>query len=627
MTDRDSGLRDLAADCCVRVGVDVGEGSEQGGSGTWIAPGAVLTCAHVVPDVGMKVEVGWHGQVLTGTVTDRTPQDGYGNLWPYPDLAIIQVTEPPSHPCAWLSEAPPTGDLLVLGHSATLGEGLRLRAADAHLGGWHEFGNGRLWQFAGLEVVPGMSGGPVLDLDVGAVCGIVTTTVGEGADRGGYLVPIDALRQLPAQPGQHRRHDLLAAHDRFHHRRPAWPRHRGRAVDRLVLPTEEAQFLGLVAELAPPTQDGLLRIYGRFCADNRPPANLLTAYRDLLYALLDNAGPPAQVVWSVVEMAHHLVRAAPQTVRQELHDWITAFAARHRQIEQLQSLRQTMAFIEGHGGVVSIQIVPGSAQAQRFRLTVTVQDTARGHQVFYQDPDAVHTLTDVMQAVSEQLRYALSWLGGSPLIEFVVPVELFDEPFDELTPTRPYLTLGRKYRTVLRDYDRQADELTWHDWQRRWHATSTSPVDVRWITCREHLSQIEFSAELEQRPQTSVIALTRQPSSYAPAIDMLRVALESGLPIGLWRRGACPEHDHAAAHPDCTGQRFYEASRAILTDGEVSDLPEAVRLLRNRIASQCPDPTDRDCHGVVLLYDDPTRTICPLAPIRQPPYQPLEPSP
>lgn len=572
----------------------------------------------------MIVEVGWHEHVLAGTVADRTPHVGPGSLWSFPDLAVVQVTDPPDHPCAWLCDVPPSGDLVVLGHSATLGEGLRLRAADARLGGWHDFGRGHLWQFTGLEVVPGMSGGPVLDLAVGAVCGIVTTTVGEGADRGGYFVPVEALRQLAPQAQRQRRRDLLTAHDRFHHRHGSWTQQRGAAVGCHVLPTEEAELLGLLAELTPTDPDELLSIYARCRADNRPPAILLTAHRDLFYALLDSAGPPARVVRSVLEMAHHLVADAPQTVRQELYDWLTAFAARHNQLSLLRTLRQVATVVDGTEGVVSVQIVPGNTQVQRFRLTVAVQDDAGGHQVLYQDPDAVHTLAEVMQTAGDQLRSALSWLAGNPLIEFVVPVELFDEPFDELAPTRPYLTVGRKYRTVLRDYDRQTDDLARYDWQQRWQAASTSPADIRWITCKENLTQVEFSAELEQRPYTSVIALTRQPTSYTPITDMLRVALESGLPIGLWRRGTCPEHDRAVEDMDCTGKRFHKASHPILVDGEISGLPEAVRQLRNRIAGQCPAPGDRDCHGVVLLYDDPTRAVRPVAPLRQPSYHPLE---
>ncbi len=38
------------------------------------------------------------------------------------------------------------------------------------------------------------------------------------------------------------------------------------------------------------------------------------------------------------------------------------------------------------------------------------------------------------------MRGALNWLSGNAQVEFVVPIELFDEPFDELMPTNPIRT-------------------------------------------------------------------------------------------------------------------------------------------------------------------------------------------
>ena len=142
----------------------------------------------------------------------------------------------------------------------------------------------------------------------------------------------------------------------------------------------------------------------------------------------------------------------------------------------------------------------------------------------------MHTLAQVMQTACDQLRIALHWLAGNAQVEFIVPMELFDEPFDELVPTKPYTNLGRKYRVVLRDYDRQFDALTQHDWRIRWQHARNPSRGIRWITCTEELTPDEFSAELEQHPETAVVALTRSPSSSSQVSDMLRVALDSGMP-------------------------------------------------------------------------------------------------
>ena len=213
MADLEVRLRELAGDCRVRLGVDIAGAPDEGGSGVWIAPGTVLTCAHVVPaGRNSKVQVGWRGFTLDGTVTDQVPGTSDGDLWPYPDIAVVVVEDTPQHPCAWLSETAPMNKLLAFGHSAALGEGLQPAEIEGRRGGSHGFGDGRFLQFKGNELVSGMSGGPVLDPSSGAVCGIVTVTIGEGADRGGYVVPIEGLRRLGVQ----RRQDLLRAHDRFH---------------------------------------------------------------------------------------------------------------------------------------------------------------------------------------------------------------------------------------------------------------------------------------------------------------------------------------------------------------------------------------------------------------------------
>jgi hypothetical protein len=267
--------------------------------------------------------------------------------------------------------------------------------------------------------------------------------------------------------------------------------------------------------------------------------------------------------------------------------------------------------------------VPGAARVDRFRLTVSVQAHQRGRRNIYQDQDPVHTLDQVMRVACDQLRIALHWLAGNAQVEFVVPMELFDEPFDELVPTKPYTNLGRKYRVVLRDYDRQFDPLTRHDWHMRWQQAQKPSRGIRWITCDEELALDEFAAELELHPETAVVALTRSPSSSGQLSDVLRVALDSGMPIAVWRRPSCQEHEAAPAGAACSGQRFQEAFSPLLSDARIGMLPESVRQLRNKAAGKSPAAADRECQGTVLLWDDPVHMRQPVAPVHEPPFEAL----
>ncbi len=158
MADPQVQLNELTAECMVRLGRDLEDAPDEGGSGAWIAPGIILTCAHVVPGgVGSSVQVRWAGHTMNGIVTDQQPHGpGEGALWPFPDLAVVAVEDKNAkgHPCVRLSEAVPVDSarLVAFGHSAILNEGLRPTAVEGRMSGWHTFGDWRLWQFKENEL-------------------------------------------------------------------------------------------------------------------------------------------------------------------------------------------------------------------------------------------------------------------------------------------------------------------------------------------------------------------------------------------------------------------------------------------------------------------------------------------
>ncbi|GIH25083.1 hypothetical protein Aph01nite_33930 [Acrocarpospora phusangensis] len=619
MADPQVQLNELAEECLVRLGADLGAAPGSGGSGVWIAPGIVLTCAHVVPaGVGSAIQVAWSGRALTGTVTDQLPGGpSDGGLWPFPDLAVVAVADAPDHPCVRLSEAVPVdrARLVAFGHSATLDEGLRPTAVEGRMSGWHAFGDGRMWQFKENELVEGMSGGPVLDLASGMVCAVTATSLGVG-DRGGYLVPVSALRRL----GPDRWRAVMNAHDRFHAGHRRWTELQGGHGPFPGVPlraAEEAELLGFLAELPPPDHAALLRLYTASCEHNRPPAKPLKAYRDVALALMDVTGPDRAL--PLLRMVHQLAgpRADPG-----LRDWVTGFAARLGRTRELKDWRSGAARAAvPRGGVVSVQIMPGWAKVDRYQLTVRVRGEPGKTGLLYCDEEPRHTLGEAKKIACEKIREALCWLQGNALVEFIVPFDLFDEPFDELVATKPYTNIGRKYRVVLRDYDRLIDPSVHHDWQRRWKRLRETDSGTRWIICTEDLSAEEFSAELEGRPDVTVIALTRRPSSSGSYGDMLRVALDSGVPVAIWRRDTCPEHDAGDVPEEtCSGRRFRTAFGDKLQKTPIRDLPETVRLLRNRAVARDRNPADHDCRGTVLLWDDPEQSAQLLAPVVEPRY-------
>ncbi|MEU3780418.1 trypsin-like peptidase domain-containing protein [Streptomyces sp900129855] len=304
------------------------------GSGFFIAPNWVLTCAHVAcGGEGGEVAVVYETAPGRGTSTapgrvvatlpdraertDHTGRDGRagrtlpaGN-WPAPDLALVQLTEPvDDHECVYVSERPAAyyGEGRVLYAGWTENEG-RLQVLDGTLtvqgtiGGWSSDVQMRL----GDNDLPyGVSGGPVIDPVRGEVIGVLKARSDHRP--GGTSTGIEQLRTLrvtaEAVPAEHS--DLYQAvfhaHDRYHRdrqrhpasRRQTWTDVQGRLgarPGRTLSPDERIQLLGRLAELPPPQSTrGLLDILDSLPDFQAPtPLPAPRGWRDGLGALYESA--------------------------------------------------------------------------------------------------------------------------------------------------------------------------------------------------------------------------------------------------------------------------------------------------------------------------------------------------
>ncbi|MEU4208950.1 trypsin-like peptidase domain-containing protein [Streptomyces sp. NPDC026206] len=199
------------------------------GSGFFIAPGWVLTCAHVVGNGG--------GDVLGGAtaidVTDAWDRTTEGRValavpfpddpdvpprpWGLPDLALVEVADADDAECLWLSDrsAIVPAPVSLHGWSEETGElALRFGLGTASGGDGRD---GAAMLLRGEIPVAGCSGGPVVDTGRGAVIGVGK---GRGRDTAGLAVPITALRRIANErSGRDRLHSVIRAHDRHHLRR------------------------------------------------------------------------------------------------------------------------------------------------------------------------------------------------------------------------------------------------------------------------------------------------------------------------------------------------------------------------------------------------------------------------
>ncbi|MGW1909190.1 VMAP-C domain-containing protein [Streptomyces sp. NPDC002076] len=255
------------------------------GSGFFIAPGWLLTCAHVVGKGGAEVcrgesamsvtwlertfADGWTERTGTGTARLLAPRpeaaQAVRDRWSFPDLALVQVSGADDVPCLWLAdrEAGPRTPVGLYGWSVQTGE-LGIRHGDGELAG----ADARALLLTGSLPVGGLSGGPVLDLRHGSVIGVIKGRRTED----GVAVPVTALSELlDLRDGGRTVREVLRAHDLHHLRRledtslsspfPAYPDWTSFQAE---LPGHAPSVTGIGAELR-------TRLYGHL-AHLPPPA-------------------------------------------------------------------------------------------------------------------------------------------------------------------------------------------------------------------------------------------------------------------------------------------------------------------------------------------------------------------
>lgn len=173
----DSALYELFHQCTVRL---VDTSSHEQGTGFFVAPGFILTCAHVVKKVvthPQALEVSWKAQIYSAQKIE--PFDTV-------DLALVQVTSFPDHPCVFLNEdMAPSDSLYSYGYPAKHADG---DSATFGAEGWTQLRNETLLKFKAGQVEPGMSGSPLLNERTGHVCGVIAFTRDRSTAQGGRAI-------------------------------------------------------------------------------------------------------------------------------------------------------------------------------------------------------------------------------------------------------------------------------------------------------------------------------------------------------------------------------------------------------------------------------------------------------
>lgn len=222
-------LIDLFRDCTVRVIQETASGT-----GFFVAPGLVLTCAHLVDDGGPEtIRLLWKDREFRVKAVRRpgvreAPGEAVssegGVAEEPPDLALLEIEET-SHSCVLLHGDVAVGDpLYSYGFPGALSSEGRSRGdpVTAEFEGFTD--EPRLLKFKQGQIQFGHSGSPILNLRTGAVCGLVSWTRGELhipsrlhsfiVDLGGLGEPTETI--LASYP------ELALLNTRFHAQDGGW---------------------------------------------------------------------------------------------------------------------------------------------------------------------------------------------------------------------------------------------------------------------------------------------------------------------------------------------------------------------------------------------------------------------
>ncbi|MEU3603223.1 trypsin-like peptidase domain-containing protein [Streptomyces sp. NPDC006798] len=632
------------------------------GTGFFVAPGLVLTCAHVLAphlrgDLARPVVVA--GPELNG----GEPLEARLHRWlldsgPLPehkvplerDLALLRLLDRDAeHECVWLTDRTdyPGGPGVVQGYRP--GEDDRpARAvpwkATARINGFDDAYGLRIRPEA--EFPRGGSGSPVLDAYTGAVVGVLKSRRA-GRD-GGTAIAVTALRRFGADYQA-----LTSAHDRWHGRSPKITGHNWierqhrlpgagvRTGGDLWGPRDRREALARLAAVHPP--DGIRPVVelarkarGGVAA---PPGQLPPhTWRDG-HGLLYEAGQPAAAI-----AALHYLQLVAEYERARggdpaaLTDWV---ARRLDDVPRIVHTVVTQATLPpgllhpaGPGGapgardgggadhrivlrhplpgdgraVVVVELEPvADAPTPRFYWRIRADDGQELDEPLHEEQtgDGVppERLVAELRGPLAEVFAALDVPGAPAPLEVALPADHFDTAvhrwqLTEMARLHHPAYVGVRRSVVLRDITRRGEPDP--VWCERWHRLSAA---AKLTACRTPPPrQVPRVRQLVEMAPAGIPVLCRPAGSGAGRRTM-GMALAAGHGVALW---------HTDIHPDTGCGDFCDevhrgAELMLSAAGGADELPDRLRRIRDDISGS--RNSGHWAEGVALLYDDPRRPL------------------
>ncbi|MEV7194717.1 trypsin-like peptidase domain-containing protein [Streptomyces sp. NPDC093510] len=188
--------------------------------------------------------------------------------------------------------------------------------------------------------------------------------------------------------------------------------------------------------------------------------------------------------------------------------------------------------------------------------------------------------------------------GCDWMLEVVVPQGLMNEPFDEWQIREPGVERPWPMRTVpvvVRDLGRLKPVRAADRAGRRWDTVrARGETRPQRVECGLPYDFYDFRDWLDADDQLCALAY-----ASTPARDWLEAALDTGVPIMLWRRHDCG----SAGHAHCSPEKFLDRITDAVDTLDPRQLPFEVMRLRREARSPVRRDAEHCGHRLTLFWD------------------------